>query len=928
MNHLLKQSSLGLAVTFTSWLAGAPLAQQGPAVAPHKLQPSEQLRIDPVQASWSQLVPLDAINRTIAPELLVSNLGPIELPSIEIGAPGKVLSTERSEVYAASGPCGTPFLAEPTTITSFDGQLDDGTTSGFSYASNVSGAVGPNHLFTLSDQQAVIQGKDGSAISSITAATFWTPVYAGPLLYSRVNFDNVSDRYIATARSGVATPTYTMRLLLAVSVSDDPTGAWNYYSINPDPASATFPDWTPHGYNTNWITISANQFTNAGASVGTKMWVCDKAAALAGAPLTVSVFGPGWTTTVHGSGGASPMPTRDMDGSSATMYLLNDSFTSSGVFLLQISQITGTGVAPVVSGLAGSPFGGTTAFHFVSQNFSGTQRTMAQVGDVRFISAFSVRMASALIRNGKIWAAHSGGLPGPSTNTSPTSTGISWYQLDPSLTFPGASLPAPNGMLLQNGQVPGAINTMQITPSIAVNCAGDALIGFSNGDATKNPEASYVFRLASDPVNTNSPIRLLAAGLSSYYKTLAGTTSPWGLASSSAVDPLDDSSLWTLQKYAGLRVGPLDADSRWATKWGRLGFTGTISDQPDSLAICQGDPAVFQVVASSPNGPLTYQWRKDLIELPGETSDTLTLATTVLADLGSYDCVIYDANGGQLSAAATLTFNEPSISSQPADFVAAVGAPASFSVVASGTGTVTYQWELDGTPILGATSDTYSIAATVKADYGVYTCVVSDDCGFIESAGADLLPPSKGNNFQPGALSFQILEQPASQLGCLGGSVTFEVVAAGENVTYQWRKNFVDMPGETNSTLTLSGLTAGDSAFYDVRCFSGSRTRHAGPAFLTLTSAPTITVQPGPPSQTVSPGASVTYSVTATGLNLSYQWRFKSPVPFSPFVDLVGQKSSTLFLDPVNTGDAGTYRVVVSNPCGSLPSATPQLFVF
>lgn len=931
MNHLLKHSSFGLAVTFASWLAGPSVAQQGPEVMPHKVRPSEQLRIDPVHASWDQLVQLDAINRTIAPELIVSNVGPFEIPPVEIGTPGKILPTSSSEVYAASGPCGTPFLAEPTTITSFDGQLDDGTTSGFSNANNVSGAVGPNHLFTLSDTQAVIQGKDGSAVSSMTSVSFWTPVYNGPLLYSRTHFDNVSDRFLASARSGTGG---TMTLLLAVSVTDDPTGSWNYYSIVADPANLTFPDWTPLGYNQNWITITANMFnTPAGTSAGPKMWVCNKADALAGAPLTVSVFATGFMTAIHGSGGSSPMPTRDMDGGSSTMYLLNDSFTSSGVFLLQITQITGTGAAPVASGIAGSPFGGSTSFHFVSIPFSSTQRSptgagMNQVGDARLISPFSIRMASALVRDGKIWAAHSGGLPGLSTNTAPNSTGILWYQLDPSLPFAGGSAAAPNGMMLQNGAVDGGLNTVAITPSLAVNCAGDALIGFSNGDSTKNPEASYAFRLASDPISTTGPIRLLAAGLSSYWKTLSGTTAPWGLASSSAVDPLDDSSLWTLQKYAGLRVGVLDTDSRWATKWGRLGHTVTVTDQPDSLAICQGDPAVFQVVASSSNGPLTYQWRKDLIELPGETSDTLTLATTVLADLGSYDCVIYDANGGLVSATAVLTFNEPTITSQPVTFVAAVGTPASFSVAATGTGTLTYQWELDGTPISGATSDTYSIAATVKADYGVYTCVVSDDCGFVESLEADLFPPSKGNHFQTGALSFQILQGPASQLGCLGGSVTFEVVTAGDNVTYQWRKNFVDMPGEVGSTLTLSGLTAGDSAFYDVRCTSGTRTRTAGPAFLTLTSAPTITTQPGPPSQTVSPGDTVIYSVAATGLNLSYQWRFKSPIPFSPFVDLVGQNAATLFLDPVDTGDAGTYRVVVRNVCGSIPSATPQLFVF
>lgn len=928
MNSFLKQSTTGLAVTFASWLASAPSAQQAPALAAHKVKPAEQLSVSPVQATWSQLLPLDAVNRTIPVEQIVSNVGPFEIPTIEIGADGKVLQAPRGEVHAASGPCGVPFLTEPTTVPNFDGQLDDGTTSGFSYAPNVSGAVGPNHLFTLSDTQAVVQGRDGSAISSMTSVTFWTPVYAGPLFYSRVNFDNVSDRWIATARSGVATPTYTMRVLLAVSATDDPTGAWNYYSIDPDPTLLQFPDWTPHGYNQNWVTITANMFNvTGGAFAGAKMWVCNKADALAGGPLTVSVFPTGYPVTVHGTGSASLMPTRDMDGSSATMYLVNDGFTGGGIFLLQITVISGTGAAPVASGILGSPFApATSSFHHVSVNFSSTQLTMAQLApEARFISPFSIRMASALVRNGKIWASHTGGnLPLPVDETR-----VSWYQIDPTLPFAASSAPAPNGMILQNAQIGAGATNAQIVPSLAVNCAEDAIIGFSSGNSTKYPEASYAFRLGSDPVNTTNPIRLLKAGESNYWKTLAGTTSPWGLASSSAVDPRNDGALWTLQQYAGTRVGALDTDSRWGTRWGRLGFTGSITTQPSNVAICLGDAAVFTVAATTSSGPLTYQWRKDLIELPGETADTLTIATTVLADAGSYDCVIYDANGGEVSAAATLSFNEPSISTAPATVQVALGGPASFSVVATGTGTLTYQWELNGTAIGGATSDTYSIASTVKTDYGAYTCVVTDDCGFVETAEADLLLPSQNTGkAQLGALSFAILTHPQSQVGCLGDSVTFSVIAAGENVTYQWRKNFVDIGGETGSSLTLSGLTAGDSAFYDVRCMSGSKTKYSFPAFLTLADVPVITVQPGPASTTVSVGAAVSYSVSATGLNLTYQWRFRSTVPNSPFVDLVGENGPTLDLEPATSGDAGSYRCVVRNQCGAVTSSTVQLFVF
>ena len=113
-----------------------------------------------------------------------------------------------------------------------------------------------------------------------------------------------------------------------------------------------------------------------------------------------------------------------------------------------------------------------------------------------------------------------------------------------------------------------------------------------------------------------------------------------------------------------------------------------------------------------------------------------------------------------------------------------------------------------------------------------------------------------------------------------------------------------------------------------MRLTSGNLNKTSFPAFLTLTDDPVITLQPTPSSQTVSAGASVTYSVAATGLNLTYQWRFRSTVPNSPFVDLVGETAATLYLDTVTAGDAGSYRCVVRNLCGAVTSNTVQLLVF
>jgi uncharacterized delta-60 repeat protein len=59
-----------------------------------------------------------------------------------------------------------------------------------------------------------------------------------------------------------------------------------------------------------------------------------------------------------------------------------------------------------------------------------------------------------------------------------------------------------------------------------------------------------------------------------------------------------------------------------------------------------------------------------------------------------------------------------------------------------------------------------------------------------------------------------ILTQPASQVVDEGINVTFTFVATGSNLTYQWRKNEVDLPGETSPTLVLSDVSANDNGLY------------------------------------------------------------------------------------------------------------------
>jgi|GEM_PF-1184313 len=82
--------------------------------------------------------------------------------------------------------------------------------------------------------------------------------------------------------------------------------------------------------------------------------------------------------------------------------------------------------------------------------------------------------------------------------------------------------------------------------------------------------------------------------------------------------------------------------------------------------------------------------------------------------------------------------------------------------------------------------------------------------------------------------------------------------------------------------------------------------------------SPSITTDPV--SQTLSPGSTVTFSVVATGPNLTYSWQKNGTV-------LSGQTSSVLSISNLQPSDNGSYTAIVSNPSGQVTSAAAVLLV-
>jgi hypothetical protein len=166
-----------------------------------------------------------------------------------------------------------------------------------------------------------------------------------------------------------------------------------------------------------------------------------------------------------------------------------------------------------------------------------------------------------------------------------------------------------------------------------------------------------------------------------------------------------------------------------------------------------------------------------------------------------------------------------------------------------------------------------------------------------------------------------ITTQPANTTACIGTNATFNVAVAGTTPSYQWQVStdggltYTNIAGATAATYTVTGVTAAmDNYRYRAIASNGcpSTITSAG-AILTVSSSATISSQPA--GTTVCPGATATFTVSATGSNLTYQWQVSTDNGAN-FTNIPGATSATLNIPAVTPAMHGNqYRAVVFS-CG------------
>jgi subtilisin-like proprotein convertase family protein/Cu/Zn superoxide dismutase len=359
-----------------------------------------------------------------------------------------------------------------------------------------------------------------------------------------------------------------------------------------------------------------------------------------------------------------------------------------------------------------------------------------------------------------------------------------------------------------------------------------------------------------------------------------------------------------------------------------------ITQHPSATNVAAGGTATFSVAAGG-SAPYSYQWQKNGLNLSsgghysGVTASTLTISTASTNDFGSYRCVVTTSYGTVTANAATLTLlTAPTITQQPTAQSVCSGSNATFTVTASGTGTIGYQWQRYQTNLAnsghysGVTTTNLAITGVDASDVGNFRCAVTNQYGtnYSDEVALSL------------AATTTITQHPTNQTVCLSSSGIFTVTATGGSpFTYQWRKNGTNISngghysGVTTATLTVSGADATDVADYSCFVAGSCSSITSSPGTLILQGATVFSQQPSP--QTVCPGSNAVFSIAATGEGtLTYQWQ-KNAVNLTNGSHYSGVTTSTLTITAVNTNDAANYVCVVASGCGSSNSSPGVLTV-
>jgi hypothetical protein len=374
--------------------------------------------------------------------------------------------------------------------------------------------------------------------------------------------------------------------------------------------------------------------------------------------------------------------------------------------------------------------------------------------------------------------------------------------------------------------------------------------------------------------------------------------------------------------------------------------TVSIVTQPMNLVACydtQNSPLTTQgsVQAGFPTWILRYQWFKDGVALgSSSTFGGLQLGRLRYPQSGRYNCAVWATEGAFSSA--TVVSNSVDVNvlgthvvtNQSRRIYANIGDVVTLSFDAHiqgqyGAGNPSYQptiqwWRgsstlTDGANIAGSKSNHLSLRVASASDYSAsYQARITGQCGTIntELISIERFP------------TVNINRQPVNVTACENATVSASVDAVASNgapLLYQWYVGTTPLAdnasplvsGAKSATLTWAATASLSGIYCMISTNDGLATANSNSITLTANKAPIFTSQP----QSVSVQASKSFTLMgeATG-STTYTW-------YRDNMMITGANSNSLTVASASTSDAGVYRLVAANDCGSATSTSATVTV-
>jgi len=188
------------------------------------------------------------------------------------------------------------------------------------------------------------------------------------------------------------------------------------------------------------------------------------------------------------------------------------------------------------------------------------------------------------------------------------------------------------------------------------------------------------------------------------------------------------------------RVGVTNSEGGLLSEeaWLLVNTAPEIDEDPLGATINAGQSHIFSVSLTTGTEPLTYQWTHAGTNIyAGANVDQYQVDNAGAADAGSYTVVIGNLVGSVTSAVAVLAVTlPPSITAQPEAVAATAGDSATFTVTATGTAPLGYQWRHWDAPLAYATESSYTLLSVKSADAGFYSVIVTNAAGSATSSPA------------------------------------------------------------------------------------------------------------------------------------------------------------------------------------------------